>query len=343
LTQGSSPRLSVVIPTYNGRALLERCLASLDRHAPPGVEILVVDDASTDGTADWIAAQYPAVRLIRMGENGGFCTTANAGLAAAKGDFVQLLNNDTEVTEGWFDAALAPFRDPTVGSVAPLVLVQSDPDRVDSAGDSYAFFGWPTKRGHGQAAIDWANRPADRVFGASGAAAIYRASALRQSGLLDPSFGSYYEDVDLAFRLRWAGYECAFAPSCRIHHAISATFDHARPGLQRQMARNAELVYWANLTRTWLVISVIPHAGFVLAQGMARLIRGRFGPFWQGKRDAFKVLGRDLTGRRRLRIDLARVATRRPSFPLRVNPLSDVRNHLGRPSESRRATMNESA
>ncbi|WZO97103.1 glycosyltransferase family 2 protein [Isosphaeraceae bacterium EP7] len=342
MIERSSPRLSVVIPTYNGRALLERCLASLDQHSPPGVEILVIDDASTDGTAEWISAIHPAVRLLRMEKNGGFCTTANAGLAAAKGEFVQLLNNDTEVTEGWYEAALRPFENPAVGSVAPLVLVLSEPDRVDSAGDSYAFFGWPTKRGHGESAAEWAVRPADRVFGASGAAAIYRASALRRSGLLDPSFGSYYEDVDLAFRLRWAGYECEFAPSCRILHAISATFDHARPGLQRQMARNAELVYWANLTRTWLAISVVPHAGFVMAQGLARLMRGRFGPFWRGKCDALSLLGRDLAGRRRLRTDLARSAVHRPNFPLRVNPLGDVRNHIGRPAETNQGLASRS-
>ena len=78
------------------------------------------------------------VRVVRLERNGGFCAAANAGIAAARGRFIQLLNNDTEVTAGWIEAGLAPFADATVGSVAPLVLVRSQPGRVDSAGDSYS-------------------------------------------------------------------------------------------------------------------------------------------------------------------------------------------------------------
>ncbi len=87
----------------------------------------MADDASTDGTADWLSSTYPGVRLVRLERNGGFCAAANAGLTASRGRFVQLLNNDTEVTEGWIEAGLAPFVDATVGSVAPLVLVRLGP------------------------------------------------------------------------------------------------------------------------------------------------------------------------------------------------------------------------
>src|SRR5690606_20333988 len=150
-------------------------------------EVIVVDDASSDGSAGWVAAQFPEVRALRLGRNGGFCAAANAGVAAARGQFIQLLNNDAEVCDGWADAGLAPFDDPRVGSVAPLVLVRPDPVRVDTAGDSYAFFGWPTKRGHGQPARLWEHRPAGQVFGASASSAFYRAEALRLVGGFDPS------------------------------------------------------------------------------------------------------------------------------------------------------------
>ena len=118
-----APLCSIVIPTYNGRALLETCLGSIFRHLPVGrawaTEIIVVDDASTDGTFKWVATHYPPVRLVHRPRNGGFCAAANAGLSAARGQFIQLLNNDTQVTPGWLEAGLAPFADPTVGSVAP--------------------------------------------------------------------------------------------------------------------------------------------------------------------------------------------------------------------------------
>jgi O-antigen biosynthesis protein len=328
----SRPLCSVVIPSYNGRALLETCLASIARCRPPGIaiEVIVADDASTDDTASWLARTHPEVRLVRLGRNLGFCGAANAGIAAARGEFVQLLNNDTEVTPGWIEAGLAPFAERTVGSVAPLVLVRSDPSRVDSAGDSYALVGWPSKRGHGQPSRDWVDRPSDDVFGASGSSAFYRAAALRTVGGFDPSFGSYYEDVDLAFRLRWAGYRCLFAPGCRILHEVSASYDHGRPALQRRMARNAEILFWTDLPAPWLVVAVVPHLAFTVVQGLARLVRGRARPFVLGKLDALRALP-TLRARRKRRLDLARSAVAPPHFLLKLASLEDVRNHLRRP------------
>ena len=238
------PLCSIVIPTYDGRGFLATCLDSVFRHLPTdptwSAEVIVVDDASRDGTSAWVTSHYPQVKLVRLEQNSGFCAAANAGIAAARGHFIQLLNNDTEVCPGWLQAGLALFVDPTVGSVAPLVIVRSDPHRVDSAGDTYTLAGWPTKRGHGQPIGHWIEHPVDEVFAASGSTAFYRAEALRQVGGFDPLLGSYYEDVDLGFRLRWAGYRCVFSPRCRILHEISATYNHHRPALQRRIARNAE-------------------------------------------------------------------------------------------------------
>ena len=332
------PACSVVIPTYNGRHLLEVCLASIRRHRPLSlrIEIIVADDASTDGTAAWLAEVYPEVRHVRLERNGGFCAAANAGIEASRGAIVQLLNNDTEVEAGWIEAGLTPFADPTVGSVAPLVVVRSDPSRVDSAGDQYALVGWPSKRGHGQATADWADRPADRVFGASGSSAFYRAEALTKVSGFDPIYGSYYEDVDLAFRLRWAGYDCVFAPGCRIHHDLSATYDHTNPRLQERMARNAEILFWSNLPHGWLIVAALPHAGFMLFQLAHRSLRGRHRPFLRGKVAAVREWS-TLGSKRRFRTELARTATQSPRFPIRVGVWSDLMNHFRRPAESQSA------
>ena len=329
------PLCSVVIPTYNGRALLETCIASVSRHTPRDLpsEVVVADDGSTDGTAEWLASTYPDVRVVRLTVNSGFCAAANAGIAAARGAFIQLLNNDTEVTPGWIEAALAPFDDPNVGSVAPLVLVRHDSMRVDSAGDSYSLVGWPCKRGHGEAAAKWSNRPADRVFGASGSSAFYRASALRKVGGFDPSFGSYYEDVDLAFRLRWAGYHCVFTPGSRILHEVSASYDHTRADLQRRMARNAEVLFWTDLPALWIAAAIVPHLAFISAQAAWRLLRGRARPFLLGKLDALRDW-RGLANRRGIRLDLARKSIAPPHFPINVGLFDNVRNHLRRPREA---------
>lgn len=329
--------LSVVIPTYQGLKLLQTCLESVRRHCPPHhvlpIEILVVDDGSTDGTAAWVRDQHPSVRIVRNARNLGFAGAANAGIAAARGDYVQLLNNDTEVCEGWAEAGLRPFDDVSVGSVAPLVLLRSDPSRVDSAGDQYSLVGWPTKRGHGEPSARWIGRPADEVFGPSGSSAIYRADLLRRVGGFDERLGAYYEDIDLAFRLRWAGYRCVFEPACRILHEVSATYRHDRPELQRQMSRNAELVFWRNMPSRWMPVAVPAHLVFLAVQAGWRASRGRFSPFLQGKRDAlFKVP--EIRADRAFRRALLEQAPARPRFPLWINPLSATRNHVMRPAEA---------
>jgi O-antigen biosynthesis protein len=327
---------SIVIPTYNGRSLLERCLASIERHRPadPGItiEVLVSDDASTDGTLEWLSRAHPAVRVIRAERNGGFCTAANAGIAATRGQFIQLLNNDTEVTAGWIEFGLAPFADPSVGSVAPLVRVRSEPGRVDSAGDSYNLAGWPTKRGHGQPVSLFAGRPVEEVFGASGSSAFYHAEALKRLGGYDSLYGSYYEDVDLAFRLRWAGYRCVFASTCIIFHDVSATYDHRSADLQRRMSRNAELLFWTNLPVGLLAIAIVPHLSFLAAQALWRLAKGRLRPFLRGKFDA-TLRWREILARRRERGTLARKAQFRPNFALATSSQRDVHNHLRPPAE----------
>lgn len=332
VSAGARPRLSVVVPTYNGRSLLPACLDSVLRHAPAGdVEVIVSDDASTDGTAEWLLEAYPSVQVVRRAVNGGFVSAANAGIAAARGEFIQLLNNDAEVCAGWYESGLKPFDDPTVGSVAPLVLVRSDPSRVDSAGDQYSFVGWPSKRGHGEPVANWTK--GGPVFGASGSSAIYRAAAIGRVGGFDPAFGSYYEDVDLAFRLRWAGYRCEFAPECRVLHEISASYDHAKPALQRRMSRNAEILFWTDLPRGWLFAALVPHLAFVLAQALWRVIRRGGAAFLLGKLDAVRMLS-GFVAKRAERVRLSRLSIARPYFPLDWPSIADARNHLRRPRES---------
>ena len=327
------PTLSVVIPTHNGRHLLASCLGSLRDHRPDGVdlEVIVADDASTDDTADWIATEHPEARVVPLPTNVGFCAAANAGIAAARGEFIQLLNNDAEVLPGWLEAGLAPFDDPLVGSVAPLVAIRSRPTRVDSAGDAYAFFGWPSKRGHGESIGHWARRPVEEVFGASASSAFYRADALRSVGAFDPSYGSYYEDVDLAFRLRWAGYRCVYAPSCRILHDVSATYHHGSSSLHRRMSRNAEALFWSNLPAVWLVLAILPRFAFLAAQLVWKLSRGQARAFLAGKAAAFRSIPMYRHQRSRRRA-IARTAIARPNFRIDVVPIGRMLGHLFRAS-----------
>ena len=278
-------RLSVVIPSHNRTDLLGRCLASVQRHVPAGAEIVVVDDGSLDGAVSAAARTFSGVRTVRLEKQSGFCTAANAGLQTATYPIVELLNDDTEVEAGWAEAALRWFDDPTVAAVAPLVLRQCDaegPPRIDSAGDRYYLGGVAGKRGHGRfLTAEYLNaRP---VFGASASSAFYRRESVLAVGGFPESFGAYFEDVDLSFRLHWAGYRVVYEPASRVQHCVSASY--GRPGRQllAQQARNEERVFWRNLPRGLLLRALPSHFAVLAAKAWRRWREGELLPFLRGK------------------------------------------------------------
>ena len=199
------PELSVVIPSHNRPDLLCACLASVTRYAPGDTEVLVVDDASAGGSVSAAASTFPGVRCLRLPRRSGFCVAANAGIRGVCGTIVELLNDDTEVTPGWAEAALAHFAGDQVAAVAPLVLCwdgsESQPSRIDSAGDRYFVGGVAGKRGHGEP-LQPRYLHCGEVFGASASSAFYRRDSLLEVGALPEDFGAYFEDVDLSFRLQ---------------------------------------------------------------------------------------------------------------------------------------------
>jgi GT2 family glycosyltransferase len=278
------------------------------RHAPKDTEILVVDDASPNGIALAVAASFSSVRCLRLPRQRGFCAAVNAGIAAASHPVVELLNDDTEVAAGWAEAALAHFADPRVVAVAPLVLYgppNSEP-RIDSAGDRYFVGGIAAKRGHGQA-LTAEFLQSTPVFGASASSAFYRRAALQEVGGFPDSFGAYFEDVDVSFRLNWAGYRIVYEPAARVWHRVSASYGRGRRRLLEQQARNEERVFWRNLPSTLLPRALPWHAAVLLAKAWRRWHEGQLLPFLLGK---LRVLGdvADLLRHRRRLHELRPVA-----------------------------------
>lgn len=273
--------LSIVIPTHQRSDLLERCLASVRRHAPPGVEVIVVDDASPDRQGARVASRFGA-RIVRRTKRSGFATAVNAGIRASTGDIVELLNDDTEVGENWATAALSWFADKTIAAVAPLVLRWPDGKRIDSAGDQYYLGGIAAKRGHGEPVGPRYSRPTE-VFGANASSGFYRRSALDEAGLLAESFGSYFEDVDLAFRLRRLGYRAMFEPASRVLHHVSASFGRTGRQLLERQARNEERVFWRNMPFPALPRALPRHLAVLGAKAWRRWDEGSLTPWLLGK------------------------------------------------------------
>ncbi len=214
--------VSVIIPTWNGARHLPVCLEALRRQTLPAWEVIVVDNASTDETHALVARDFPEVRLIALPVNKRFAGACNAGIRASRGEFVALLNNDTEADPRWLEHVVATFdAHPDAGFVASKLRLFDQRDRLHSAGDCYSRRGVPGNRGVWQ--VDDGRFDTEYVFGACGAASVYRRAMLDQIGLLDEAFEFSCEDVDLSWRAQLAGYKCAFAHDAIVYHKVSAT------------------------------------------------------------------------------------------------------------------------
>ncbi|MFQ6100835.1 MAG: glycosyltransferase family 2 protein [Anaerolineae bacterium] len=215
--------VSVIIPTLNGAHHLSTCLESLRCQTYPHVEVIVADNGSTDGSLELLARHYPEVRVLALGRNRGFAGACNAGMRAARGEIVVLLNNDTEANPRWVEEIVAAFRrHPEAGLVASKMLLFDQRDTFHTAGDFYRVSGIPGNRGVWQKDVGQYNREA-YVFGACGGSAAYRKAMLEQVGLLDEDFFYSCEDVDLAWRAQLAGWRCIYAPRAVVYHRLSAS------------------------------------------------------------------------------------------------------------------------
>jgi GT2 family glycosyltransferase len=219
----------VVIPTVDARDLLAQALESLSAQTLPP-QVVVVDNGSTDGTAEFVAERFPAVELVRLPRNVGFGRAVNHAareLPAGDDDALVLVNNDTVCEPRFVEELCAPLERPGVGMSAGVLLQAAAPERVDSAGieldttlRSYDYL-WDED----VAALAGARDP----VGPCGGAAGYRFGAFRQAGGFDEAFFAYWEDVDLALRLRLAGWSCALAPAARAVHHHGQTLGASSP------------------------------------------------------------------------------------------------------------------
>lgn len=217
------PLVSVVIPNWNGAHHLPTCLDSLRRQHYAPLEILVVDNASTDGSCELVTRDYPEVRLIALPQNRGFTGACNAGIQAAQGEIIALLNNDTEVDPGWTAALVDAFaRHPEAGLVACKMMLFDQRDRFHTAGDLFRVDGRLFNRGVWEKDEGQYDQET-YVFSACGGAAAYRRTMLDEIGLLDDDFFFSCEDMDLAWRAQLAGYRCVYTPAALVYHRLSAT------------------------------------------------------------------------------------------------------------------------
>jgi GT2 family glycosyltransferase len=224
LPERGGMRLSVVIPTWNGRKLLHLPLDSLRAQTHRDFEVILVDDASTDGTAEFVSSSWPEVRLVRLEANRGFPGAVNAGIRVATGQAVALLNNDAAADPGWLEQMeSALLSHPEAGMVACRVRLYHHQDYLDSAGLQTTTSGSGGSRGAFQPDGPNFAQPA-WVLGPAGVAGLYRRALLEDVGLLDEEYGAYYEDLDLALRAQFRGWKCLYWPQAICLHVGSSTY-----------------------------------------------------------------------------------------------------------------------
>jgi hypothetical protein len=250
----SAPRVSVVIVSWNALPLLKQCLPSVLATDYPNLEIVLADNASTDGSAAWVAATYPEVKIVRHPENWFFARGNNAALPHATGPYVVLLNNDVEVPPGWLGPLVAEMEDtPNLGAAQPKLLQYDDRSRFEYAGGSGGFLdalGYPFTRGRLFDTMEPDRGQYDDardVFWASGAAIMLRRQALDAVGTLDARFEMHMEEIDLCWRLQRAGYRVRVVPESTVFHIGGASLPQGSPRKTYYNFRNSLLMLYKNL------------------------------------------------------------------------------------------------
>lgn len=241
-------RVTVVVLNWNGRRFLERCLSALQTQVFRDLEVILVDNGSTDGSVAFVQERFPQVRLIVNPENRGFAAANNQAIRATRSEFVATLNNDTETDPRWLAELVgAAEREPRVGMCASKMLFAERPETINSAGVALdrAGIAWDWRGGEQDNPQESA--PVE-VFGACAGAALYRRAMLDEIGLFDEDFFAYLEDVDLAWRAQWAGWRALFVPTARVLHFHSGTAKEGSPFKNRLLGRN----------KVWLIAQNYP-------------------------------------------------------------------------------------
>lgn len=308
-------RVSVIIPNWNGKLYLEGCLSSVMAQTYPDFEVVLVDNGSTDGSAEFVARRFPQVRIIRHDENLGFAAGNNTAIRATRSPYVATLNNDAQAKPTWLDALVEAMEsDDQVGMCASKMLYAHRPEIIDSAGLSPDVAGIAWNRRWGEHDVDDDAGPTE-VFGACAGAALYRRAMLHQIGLFDEDFFSYLEDADLAWRARLAGWKCLYVPSAMVYHVHSATGGVGSPFKNYLLGRN----------KIWTIVKNYPspqlfcYLPLIVACDLAAvayglLVRGDISPL-RGRLAALRALPAAWQKRRAIQSQ-------------RVVPFADLARHM---------------
>ena len=262
---------SIILVNWNGARDTLRCLDSLNVESIPEIEVLVVDNGSEDDSVARIRASYAWVRLIETGENLGFAEGCNRGIDASRGNWIFALNNDTVVQDGALDRlfSAAKASPPSIGMLQPVLVFLDRPERIQSTGVDVSFKGTAVDRDLEKAVAE--TDIDSTVFAVTAGAGLYRRSMLDavrlSTGYFDRRHFMYWEDVDLGWRCRLAGFDARVVNDAFIHHAVQASSKRQSSDFARRYSK-------LNRIRTFLKNATWPLAARILTK------RGRKDLVW---------------------------------------------------------------
>ena len=295
-----APLISIVIVYLNNADHLPRCLDCLSQQTLQDFEVILVDQGSSDGGTEEVDQKYPslALHVEHRAANLGFAAGNNIGAHLARGKWLVLLNADAFPEPDWLEQLLAAARaNPEGASFSSRQLQANNPSLLDGMGDAYHVSGFAWRLGLGYPADRYGLAPTE-LFSPCAAAAMYLREAFLEVGGFDEEFFSYYEDVDLGFRLQLKGYRCFYAPNAIVQHVGSATF-----GVRSDFA-----FYHSHRNLVWTFVQNMPaglfwrylpaHLAANLIYVLYYTLRGRGRVLWKAKWDSIRGLSGALKKRR---------------------------------------------
>lgn len=289
--------ISVIIVNFNGKHLLKECIQSILNQSYSNVEIIMVDNASVDGSVEFVKELFPEIKIIELSSNTGFAGGNIEGLKYASGDYIMLINNDVAIDRDCINnlaASMEKRYDAGIGAAKILVYGK---DIIDSAGDGFSTSLKGFKRGEGLQSNHYDKE--EYVFGACAGAAIYRRKMIDEIGFFDDDFFLIHEDTDLNFRAQLAGWKVLYIPSAIAYHKVRSTIGNMSDTAVYYSLRNCEVLRMKNIP-TGIFLRCLP--AFILGSFLDFLYfalkHGKIRLYLKAKMDAMRLLPKMLKKRR---------------------------------------------
>jgi GT2 family glycosyltransferase len=248
--------------------VLGKCLSALFNQTFQNFEVILIDNGSSDNSVSTVASLYPQIKIIQLESNLGFARANNIAVQQSIGKWLVLLNSDVFPEVGWLQALLDAARTyPERSFFASCQIQANNPEKLDGTGDQYNMGGLAWRRQESEQ-VETAVSEIDEVFSACGAAAMYPRQAFIEAGGFDEDYFSYYEDVDLGFRLRLLGYHCWYVPSARVLHVGSATLGRESEFAIYHTLRNMSWTFLKNMPYPYIFIYLPAHLAIYMAYSL---------------------------------------------------------------------------